>query len=66
MVCHCYCRSLTVCLLQRSLSLRLLCACSKMPGMGKLEPFDSDTNWDEYREQVELYFIANNVKEEKR
>lgn len=37
-----------------------------MPSMGNLEPFDAETNWDKYREGVEQYFIANDVKEEKR
>lgn len=36
-----------------------------MPSMGNLEPFDAETNWDKYREGVEQYFIANDVKQEK-
>lgn len=52
-------------LLQRLSLLRLLCAYSEIAGMGKLQTFDTETNWEEYRERVEPYFIANNVKEKR-
>ncbi|XP_077485394.1 uncharacterized protein LOC144095592 [Amblyomma americanum] len=37
-----------------------------MPGVGKLEPFDTQTNWDEYRERAVQYFIANDVPDDKK
>ena len=37
-----------------------------MMSIGKIEAFDETTdNWDAYVEQVEQYFIANEIKKEK-
>lgn len=36
-----------------------------MPGVGKLEPFDAQTSWEEYRERTVQYFIANDVPDDK-
>lgn len=44
----------------------ILCACSTMPCMGKLEPFNAKTNSDEHRKRVKLYFNANNIKTKQR
>ncbi|KAL3258988.1 hypothetical protein MRX96_016650 [Rhipicephalus microplus] len=37
-----------------------------MPVVGKLDPFDPSTSeWTEYRERAELYFIANDIPSDK-
>ncbi|KAL3221107.1 hypothetical protein MRX96_029618 [Rhipicephalus microplus] len=37
-----------------------------MPVVGKLDPFDPSTSeWAEYRERAELYFIANDIPSDK-
>ncbi|KAH6927972.1 hypothetical protein HPB50_010202 [Hyalomma asiaticum] len=36
-----------------------------MPGVGKLEPLDAQTSWEEYRERTVQYFIANDVPDDK-
>ncbi|KAL3193763.1 hypothetical protein MRX96_000060 [Rhipicephalus microplus] len=38
-----------------------------MPVVGKLDPFDPSTSeWAEYRERAELYFIANDIPSDKK
>ncbi|KAL3194030.1 hypothetical protein MRX96_001939 [Rhipicephalus microplus] len=37
-----------------------------MPVVGKLDPFDPSTSeWAEYRERAELYFIVNDIPSDK-